>query len=295
LPVAAHPYELMGENLPTGVRRVPSAAAGAPQATVPASVTTTPSSVQADVGTLPAGKRVVVYFDVLIANPVPKNVTSVSNQASVSGSNFATLRTDDPATAATTDPTITQLDIVTTVRIYLPIVQRDVDLPDLVVDQIVVTRTSIQVVIRNQGAGAVTNPFWVDVYINPNPAPTQVNQTWPMLGSRGLVWGVQGSALPLNPGGTLTLSIGGAYYRADLSNFSGTLAAGTPIYAQVDSANANVAYGAVLETHEQFGGPYNNISGPVAPTSAMRLGSAASTAEGPRDDAGMPARPMESR
>src|SRR5262249_31727911 len=156
--------------------------------------------------------------------------------------------------------------------VYLPMVQRG-DLPDLVVDRIVVTRTSIQVVIRNQGIAPVTDAFWVDAYINPSPAPTHVNQTWEMLASQGLVWGVTASALPLNPGGTLTLSIGDGYYRADMSNFSGSLAAGTPIYAQVDSANANTSYGAVLESHEQAGGPYNNISGPVTPTSAMRLDS----------------------
>ena len=104
----------------------------------------------------------------------------------------------------------------------------------------------------------------------------------------------RGPALPLNPGATLTLSIGGAYYRPSLSQFSGTLAAGTPIYAQVDSANANTSYGAVLETHEATGGPYNNIAGPVAPTSAVRLESAAPTADSSRDDAGLPARPVQS-
>ena len=37
------------------------------------------------------------------------------------------------------------------------------------------------------------------------------------------------------------------------------LAAGTAIYVQVDSANANTAYGAVLENHEILGESYNNI------------------------------------
>jgi hypothetical protein len=173
---------------------------------------------------------------------------------------------------------------------------RDVpaNLPDLVVDRIVVTRTNIQIVIRNQGIAPVTDAFWVDAYINPSPAPTHVNQTWQMLSSQGLVWGVGASALPLNPGGTLTLSIGDGYYRSDLSSFSGTLAAGTPIYAQVDSANTNTSYGAVLESDEQPGGTYNNISGPVTPTSAMRFDSAAPTADHTQDDVGLPARPASS-
>jgi hypothetical protein len=111
-----------------------------------------------------------------------------------------------------------------------------------------------------------------------------------MLAPQGLVWGITGSALPLNPGATLSLSVGGAYYRPTLSNFSGTLAAGTPVYAQVDSANANTTYGAVFEADEQPGRTYNNISGPVAPTSAVSLAGAAPAADRPRDTAGLPAR-----
>lgn len=71
--------------------------------------------------------------------------------------------------------------------------------------QIVATATGIQVVIQNQGDSPVPvnveNEFWVDVYLNPHPAPTAVNQTWPYLGTQGLVWGVTVDALPaLVPG-----------------------------------------------------------------------------------------------
>jgi hypothetical protein len=69
--------------------------------------------------------------------------------------------------------------------------------------------------------------------------------------------------LPLEPGGTITLTLGGDYYWEDYSNFGGSLSAGTPIYVQVDSADVGIAYGAVLEGHEIVGGPYNNIGGPV--------------------------------
>jgi hypothetical protein len=167
-------------------------------------------------------------------------------------------------------------------------------LPDLVVDRIVPTRTGIQVVIRNRGQAPVTDPFWVDVYIDPSSPPTQVNQIWPMLAQQGLVWAVTAPALPLPAGGTLTLSVGDQYYRPSLSVFSGTLAAGTPIYAQVDSANTNTTYGAVLENHEQAGGAYNNISGPVAPSAAVSLSGATSVAVRPGDQADLPARPAPS-
>ena len=38
------------------------------------------------------------------------------------------------------------------------------------------------------------------------------------------------------------------------------MAVGTAVYAQVDSANTNTSYGAVLENHESNGGAYNNIA-----------------------------------
>lgn len=68
--------------------------------------------------------------------------------------------------------------------------------------------------------------------------PTAVNQIWQMVAAEGLVWGIEGAALPLLPGQTLTLTIGDAYYFSSVSVFSGVLAPGTAVYAQVDSANA---------------------------------------------------------
>jgi hypothetical protein len=148
-------------------------------------------------------------------------------------------------------------------KMYLSLVLSSSGLPDLVVDQISATSTGIQVVIRNQGSAPVNDAFWVDVYINPTTAPTKVNQIWQALGAQGAVWGVTAGALPIVPGGTLTLTLGDAYYRSDLSNVPQSLSPGTRIFAQVDSANATTTYGAVLETHEQNGGTYNNISSVV--------------------------------
>jgi len=155
--------------------------------------------------------------------------------------------------------------------IYLPLIlnRHTLPTPDLVVERIAATRNSVEVVIRNQGDAPVlpTEPFWVDLYVNPHPTPMGVNQTWQSLCSEGMVWGVTEPALPLEPGGTLTLTIDDAYYWPVHSNFSGSFLAGARIYVQVDSANTDTTYGAVLESHEIAGGPYNNISGPVYPTS----------------------------
>ena len=156
--------------------------------------------------------------------------------------------------------------------IYLPIIIMSdhtfhAHAPDLVVEHIIATDNSVQVVIKNQGDVSVlpTEAFWVDLYVNPNPVPTGVNQIWRSRCSEGIVWGVVAPALPLEPGGTVVLTVGDAYYWPKYSNFSGSFPAGTPIYVQVDSANANTTYGAVLENHEIVGTPYNNVSDPVYP------------------------------
>ena len=170
--------------------------------------------------------------------------------------------------------------------VYLPGVQKNAvpPAPDLVVEHIEVTSNSARVVIRNRGDAAVLpeNEFWVDLYVDPDPVPTGVNQTWDLLCSEGAVWGVEGTVLPLAPGGAITLTVGGDYYWEEYSNFPGALSAGTPIYVQVDSADVETTYGAVLESHEMVGGPYNNVMGPVLSTPGTLRGGRA----GPESPAG---------
>jgi hypothetical protein len=132
--------------------------------------------------------------------------------------------------------------------------------PDLVIDQISTNGGSLQVVVKNIGSAAATAAFWVDLYVDPRTPPIRVNQTWNMLAAQGLVWGVSGAALPLAPGATLTLRPGDAYFRPEYSRWTSAIAPGTPLFAQVDSYNADTTYGAEFETHEAAGGTYNNIS-----------------------------------
>jgi hypothetical protein len=149
--------------------------------------------------------------------------------------------------------------------IYLPLIQKS-PAPDLVVDSVTVASNNVQVVIKNQGSAPVTDAFWVDLYVDPHPVPTGVNQLWNDGRSTfGLVWGVTAPALPLAPnGGTLTLTIGDEYYYGPPdSNFPASLPVGTPVYVQVDSVNFNTSYGNVLENHEISDGAYNNIRGPI--------------------------------
>jgi len=147
-------------------------------------------------------------------------------------------------------------------HLYLPLVLNDYMVaPDLVVQGVVATSDGVQVVIRNQGNGPARQEFWVDAYINPNPVPAHVNQIWNDLADEGLVWGVTAD---MQPGDTITLTVGDAYYTADYSQVAWPLAAGTPVYVQVDSWNADTTYGAVLESHEIGGGVYNNIGSTVS-------------------------------
>lgn len=97
--------------------------------------------------------------------------------------------------------------------------------PDLIVESVTVldlgrsaaSPGDVQIVIKNVGNGAVTEEFWVDLYINPHTVPTAVNQTWNLVGAEGAAWGVLVDALPLNPGESLTLTFSSPYFVANSS------------------------------------------------------------------------------
>ena len=61
--------------------------------------------------TLPAGKSVTIKFQVTVNGPsLPLGTTQISNQATLSGSNFSNVLTDDPSPGGGSDPTITLVD-----------------------------------------------------------------------------------------------------------------------------------------------------------------------------------------
>ncbi|HEY0324323.1 MAG TPA: Ig-like domain-containing protein [Pyrinomonadaceae bacterium] len=66
-------------------------------------------TVTANIGTLQAGKTVRVQFQVTVNSPLPSGVSQVSNQGTVSGSNFANVLTDDPTVGGSADPTVTPI------------------------------------------------------------------------------------------------------------------------------------------------------------------------------------------
>jgi uncharacterized repeat protein (TIGR01451 family) len=56
---------------------------------------------------IPANKNVVIKFKVTIDASIPTSDCEISNQGTVSGSNFASVLTDDPGVAGSNNPTIT--------------------------------------------------------------------------------------------------------------------------------------------------------------------------------------------
>ena len=132
--------------------------------------------------------------------------------------------------------------------------------PNLVVSEIAVDPGGLRVTISNNGSGTPTYPYWVDLYIRPDPPPARPNDTWDDGRSRyGAVWHLD---TRLRPGESITLRVGDRHYRPALSRVPPSLAAGTPVYAQVDSANTETSYGGVHEIHETPGAglAYDNVA-----------------------------------
>jgi hypothetical protein len=61
------------------------------------------------IGIISPGDSIVIYYDVTINTPC--GCTQISNQGTITGSNFSNVITDDPKTGAANDPTITLLNM----------------------------------------------------------------------------------------------------------------------------------------------------------------------------------------
>jgi len=79
--------------------------------TATAMVSSTFADVMLNIGTLPAGESVTITFNVTVNDPFTGALPQVSNQGTVSGSNFADVLTDDPTVGGAADPTVTPIDL----------------------------------------------------------------------------------------------------------------------------------------------------------------------------------------
>jgi hypothetical protein len=73
-------------------------------------------TVTVNIGTLAPGDSVTITFQVTIDNPYSGG-PNVSNQGTVSGSNFSNVLTDDPAVGGAADPTLTPINVAPDVSI----------------------------------------------------------------------------------------------------------------------------------------------------------------------------------
>jgi hypothetical protein len=67
-------------------------------------------TVNLNIGTLPPGKSITITYDVMVNANLPLGANSVTQQGTVSGSNFSDAVSDDPDTTEPGDPTVTPID-----------------------------------------------------------------------------------------------------------------------------------------------------------------------------------------
>ena len=79
--------------------------------TTPASPNSMLADVMLNIGTLPAGESVTITFNVTVDDPFTGALPQVSNQGTVSGTNFSNVLTDDPTVGGAADPTVTPIDL----------------------------------------------------------------------------------------------------------------------------------------------------------------------------------------
>jgi hypothetical protein len=68
------------------------------------------AQVNVSIGNLAPGDSVTVFFDVTVTNPFPAGLSAVTNQGTMTGSNFSAVNSDDPTTNPRGDATITTVE-----------------------------------------------------------------------------------------------------------------------------------------------------------------------------------------
>lgn len=145
-------------------------------------------------------------------------------------------------------------------RTFLPLIANQFAVgPDLLVDEVLAITAAVTVTIRNVGNAPVVDAFWVDLYIDPNKEPA-VNEPWNVIAPQGVVWGVDGADLPINPGESRVLTLSNAESGVTLTS-PPPYPAGAAVYVLVDSIDTSTPFGAIQETNED-----NNLAEDVVTT-----------------------------
>ncbi len=164
-------------------------------------------TVEVAIGDLLPGEQVQIGFDVTIMTPLPSGVTTLANQGLVTGNEFVSVPTDDPATQPTGDPT-------TTVVVAAPLLEATKQAflaldPDG--DGVPSPGDTLRYVveIRNEGNAAATGIRFVD---QPDPNSTlvvgsvQVSQGGVVVGNTPGDSTVEAALDTLLPGAAATVS-----------------------------------------------------------------------------------------
>lgn len=235
------------DNLPAGIEFVSATIQRAGLGPAPCSGST------CQAGDMAAGEVVTMTVTGRVRADLAPG-TTLNNQATASCS------TPEATVDNNTDEHIA---VVQHTSIYLPLVTRNggaVSLPDLVGKIYFAPDKNnwssgesvlLTVVVTNTGS-APAGAFWVDLYINPNPAPAGANVPWnetcTLTPCYGLAWQHAGA---LAPGESVVLTSTPTSYDVNTSLWVGSFAPGTTdVYLWVDSWNPGSSVGAVQEGNE---------------------------------------------
>ncbi|MEO5714168.1 MAG: hypothetical protein ABIT37_11830 [Luteolibacter sp.] len=184
------------------------------------------------IGTLPAGKSVVITYDVTIDSPFALGQTQLSSQATVSGTNFTQKLTNDPETGAADDATVTLLDRPDTTVISLARQSANPNKNGTV---------TWQIVFANPVAGlAISNFTLVNTNLGGSPAISSVTEasgppatTWNITASTGTGDGSLGLNLANDTG--LSHDVASLAYTGEIFTIDRT----APSVSSVVRVNAN--------------------------------------------------------
>ncbi|MBP7998732.1 MAG: DUF11 domain-containing protein [Chloroflexi bacterium] len=171
--------------------------------------------------TMPFGEQTTITFQVVIQNPFPAGSNTTCNQATISGSNFSNVLSDDPSVAGAANPTCTPIDAAPD----LNVVKTDGGIPSAVPGD-VIPYTLTYSNTGNQHASGVTLSDTVPVGTTFNPGASTAG------------W----SCVPNNNAGSVcTLNVGNVNVGAAAASATFAVTVNNPAPAGLDAVSNTAA------------------------------------------------------
>jgi hypothetical protein len=126
------------------------------------------AQVNRTIGTLPPGGTVTITFDVTVNSPFPANISSVTNQGSVSAGGLVTMLTDDPAVAGISNATVTTVFVAPQITCPSDITTNAAGycVPAIAFASTVTAGVPLPVVSYKIGTTNITSPFTFPIGTN---------------------------------------------------------------------------------------------------------------------------------